>query len=225
MGDGGAVFEGDDEILVHDESQSGTHGDVRRVVLLPLRHVLLVGFAEFLLAPEAHVASARHHRSVAEGAEPEGDVLVPEGEVDESPAQFGGVGRHVESYDPVAHDAPDRAVSPHTVLVAVLSHHGDVGQHVVGRIVAEGALVVQPVGEGQHVIADQREVLAQRYGISVERVAGAQPFGGCDDVSLRPDSTGGGSFLVARVIHEAQPYAAREASVGFRVIDEAPSAV
>lgn len=66
-----AILKGYDKVLVHDEAQATTNGDVWAVTLLALSHILVIACAVLLLALEAHVVVLRNHGTIREDIQAE----------------------------------------------------------------------------------------------------------------------------------------------------------
>ena len=115
----------------------------------------------------------------------ESDVLVPQGERGESPAQFGGGAAHVETNHSLTEHAAGRVASSHALEVGALPHECHVGKHVKRCLRAEGAFVVEPVGKGEYIVGNQGQIMPPGEGIAVEwRLA----EGSEQHMSLSPNS-------------------------------------
>ena len=92
-----------------------------------LGHIGIVRGTILLLALERHIEVLSDHSTVAEEAETEGDILLPEAERHEAPAQLHIVRSDVETLHTVTHNTADGAVATHTVAVVVSTHYGNEG--------------------------------------------------------------------------------------------------
>ena len=88
LANGQALLKGYDEVLVHDEAQTATNGDMWAVSLCALCHICIILCTILLITAERHIATLSNHSTVRECTQAEGDVLLPECERHETPAQL-----------------------------------------------------------------------------------------------------------------------------------------
>ena len=113
-----AILECNDEVLVHNEAQACTDGDVWAVVCnTRLRHILVILCAVLFFAAECHIVVACNHCTVAEDVETERDVLLPKGKTHESPTKLNVVRCHIETLYAVTLHTTHCAVATHTLAV------------------------------------------------------------------------------------------------------------
>ena len=178
-----------------------------------------------LLALERHIVLTSNHRTIAKYIQAKGDILLPECKFHKSPTELGIIHRHIKTLHAATHNTTHGTESAHTITVIRRSYGRNIWQNVPRSRLADSSLVVNTIGEGQHVILDDRHIVTECSRVAVVGIGRTEPLRSEHHVSLCPDTARGRTLLIACIEHQAEAHLATKSAISLLFGDNAPIAV